>query len=110
VLTTKEKENLYIIISSIIGEDHSIKTYQNNFNKNTVEVVENMFSANKQCNENIKYLLTNLVGGLAITTKGWLSQVLKKSTDEITKITLKGYGCLSSTKSRWKPAIIISTT
>ncbi len=46
MLTSEEKDYLYEIISSVIGEDHSIKAYKPSFNESTISVVEEMVEAN----------------------------------------------------------------
>ena len=43
-MTPKEKDTLYIIISSAIGEDPTVKLYVRHFNEQTVEVVEEMIA------------------------------------------------------------------
>lgn len=109
MLNHEEKDYLYDIISSIIGEDNSIKAYRPSFNESTISVVEEMVEANFQCNANMQELIKSLLGGGARLSKGWLKKLLKGSKKKLSKSELKGYGCLVSVKSRWKTAIITST-
>ena len=109
MLSSEEKEYLYQIISAIIGEDFSIKSYVLYFNDETVVVVEKMAEENFKCNANMKELIKGLLGGSAHLTKGWLKKLLKSAKKKISKEELKGYGCLARTKAVWKTAIIGST-
>jgi hypothetical protein len=109
MLTSGEKDYLYEIISSVIGEDHSIKGYRSSFNESTISVVEEMVEANFQCNANMKELIKGLLGGSSRLSKGWLKKLLKGTKKKLSKTQLKGYGCLASVKSRWKTAIIGTT-
>jgi hypothetical protein len=108
MLSNAEKDKLYEIISAILGEDYSIKAYKSGFNESTIGVVEKMVEANFQCNANMRELITELLGGVSILTKGWLRKLLKAGEKVISKSELNGYGCLASTKARWKTAIISS--
>lgn len=103
--TTLEKENLYNLIAAIIGDDATLKVYRHGFNENTVEIVENMLSADSKCNKNMKKLVMNISKSGSIATKGWLKKLLKVNSKALKKINLKGYGCQVSVKSRWKTAV-----
>lgn len=109
MLTYKEKQRLYGVISIAIGEDPFIKTRTGLFNEKTLEVVEKMFAESKRCNENMKNLVTDLLGGSATLAKGWLKKFLRSTKKIVSKSELRGYGCLASVKSRWRTAIISST-
>ena len=108
MLTILEKENLYNLIVSIIGEDATIKLYKQNFNENTVDVVEDMLSADSKCNQNMRKLILDLSKSGGLVAKGWLRKLLKFNKKVLKEIDLKGYGCQVSVKSRWKTAIINS--
>lgn len=106
MLTASEKDYLYDVISSVLGEDQTIKQYRHGFNESTVSVVEKMIDANSRCNDNMKQLLVDLMLAGSIATKGWLRKALKEGRKKIDKEELRGYACLVSVKSRWKTAII----
>lgn len=108
MLTINEKEYLYEIIASIIGDDITIKSYSHSFNEMTVDVVEKMISAEAKCNKTIKRLLTDLATAGGFVAKGWLKKALKMQKKLTKKSEFKGYGCLVSVKSRWKSQIISS--
>lgn len=108
MLTMSEKENLYNLIVAIIGEDTTIKIYKYSFTENTVDIVEEMLSADSKCNANMSKLISDLSKGSSLVAKGWLRKLLKFNNKNLKKIDLKGYGCQVSVKSRWKTAIINS--
>lgn len=111
MLTNREKDDLYTIIASVLGDDHTIRQYKSQFNDRTVGIVEDAVNASVKCNSNMKEFVIALLGGASLATRGWL----KRSIKEFSKLlkdkgmTLNGYGCLVGTKSRWKSAIITST-
>lgn len=109
MLSADEQDKLYMLITSIIGEDQTIKNHKPIFNEATIEVVEDMVEANIQCNTNMRQLITELVGGASNMTKGWLKKLLKTTKKSLSRIQLHGYGCLAATKARWKSAILVST-
>lgn len=108
MLTSGEKDALYKIISAVMGDDPSIRTRKAQFNLRTVAVVEDMVAANESCNSNMKELITDLIGGYATLSRGWLRRLLKTSKEKVNAIDMHGYGCNVVTKSRWRSAIIIS--
>lgn len=108
MLKPSEQDALYRLISAILGEDTSIKVRKSQFNESTVRVVEEMIAANEKCNENMKTLVRNLVGGAAALSRGWLRKLLKTSKKSLNNVELQGAGCMVSVKSRWKTKIIRS--
>ncbi len=109
MLTSQEKDDLYFLIALILGEDPSIKAYKPSFNDQTVGVVEDMIAANIECNKTMKDLLSGLLSGGRVAAKGWLKKSLGSLKKSLKKsVPLNGYGCLVSTKSRWKSAIIFT--
>lgn len=108
MLTKSEKDNLYYLIIAVIGHDATVKIYRHDFNDNTVDIVEDMLSADSKCNANMRKLVVDLSSSGSLATKGWLKKLLKFNSKVIKKIDLKGYGCQVSVKSRWKTAIINS--
>ncbi|KPQ30626.1 MAG: hypothetical protein HLUCCX14_00730 [Marinobacter excellens HL-55] len=108
MLTTSEKDALYILIAATLGDDLSIRSRKSQFNNRTFDVVEDMIIANMDCNANLRELIVDLLGGSSMLTRGWLKQILKTSKNKIKEMDLHGYGCLVSTKSRWKSAIVTS--
>ncbi len=111
MLTEKEKNNLYILISSILGEDVDIKSYKMTFNERTIEIVEDMIRANIHCNNAMKNLLSALIATDKLSSKGWLKKTLNSLDTmlSIQKENLNGYGCSVAAKARWKSYIITST-
>lgn len=109
MMTPKEKDTLYIIISSAIGEDPTVKLYVRHFNEQTVEVVEEMIASNRACNANMRKLVSDLAGGSSTLAKGWLRRLLKTSHKTIQRSDLNGYACSIATRSRWRTEIINST-
>ncbi|REL26641.1 hypothetical protein DXX93_08655 [Thalassotalea euphylliae] len=110
MLSEKEKNELYLLISALIGEDESIRARKSAFNQKTVKVVEKMNAANVDCNALVKKLLASLSSGKSLTSNGWLKKSLDALSKFIGKHELKGYGCLVTTKSRWKSAILVSAS
>jgi len=108
MLTPAEKEMLYKLIATVMGDDLSIKSRMSRFNLRIVDVVEEMIVANENCNESIKKLVTDLLGGSATLAKGWLRTFIKGSKRRISRINFHGYGCSVATKSRWRSAIVAS--
>lgn len=109
MLTSIEKENLYLVIASIIGHDPSIKSRTQRFNMRTVTTVETMVKTSNDCNESMKKLASSLVGPSSFLTKGWLIKLLKIMKTTIPVGKLNGQGCKVVVKSRWKTALIYST-
>lgn len=108
-LTRQEQEELYLIISTVLGEDQSIRNYTYHFNDQTIEIVEEVVTTNAACNQHMKALVTDLLGAGSTMSKGWLKRLLKSSRQRIKQSTLHGYGCMVSAKRNWKTAIIGST-
>ena len=67
-----------------------------------------MISSNLNCNEAMKSLAADLVSGGRVLATGWLRRSLGHAAKAIRKSVLKGYGCLVTTKSRWKTDILVS--
>lgn len=108
-LTKSEKEYLYSVIVSVIGEDTEIMLAKNRFNVETVRVVETILMTNKRCNSNIQELVVGLLGGMGHLAKGWLRKAIFQARKGTKKVTFKGQGCAVVTKSRWKTPILNST-
>ncbi|MFL1403856.1 hypothetical protein ACJO2E_00700 [Marinobacter sp. M1N3S26] len=109
MLTADEKDYLLEIIFATIGEDQAIRNYKSGFNDTTVDVVEQMIEANTTCNENMRELAKDLIGAGGRLAQGWLKKVIKATKKRVSATELRGYGCLVSTKARWKTQIISST-
>src|SRR5690554_59630 len=108
MLTMPEKENLYDLIVAIIGEDATIKIYKHSFTENTVDIVEDMLSADSKCNANMKKRRLDLAKGSSLVAKGWLSKLLQLEKKDYKKIDPLGYACQISLKTAVKTAIINS--
>lgn len=111
MLTAQEQNDLYALISAIIGDDPSIRNYKSSFNDQTIDVVEDMIQANIHCNKSMKDLLSGLLSGGRALAKGWLKKSLGTAKKKLkNQGGLNGQGCLVSTKARWKQAIILTAT
>lgn len=107
-LSEQEKEQLYSLILAFIGEDAAISQAKLRFTEHTVEVVEEMISSNLNCNDAMKSLAGNLISGGRVMATGWLRRSLGHASKSVKSSTLRGYGCLVTTKSRWKTDILLS--
>lgn len=107
-LSEQEKDQLYSIISAIIGEDAAIHAARSRFTGDTVSVVEDMLATNMNCNESMKLLVGEMLSGGRVLANGWLRRALGTASKAVKNGALKGYGCLVSTKSRWKTEILVS--
>lgn len=107
-LSEQEKDQLYSIISAIIGEDAAIHAARSRFTDDTVSVVEDMLATNMNCNESMKLLVGEMLSGGRVLANGWLRRALGTASKAVKNGVLKGYGCLVTTKSRWKTEILVS--
>lgn len=109
MLTAIEKNKLYDIITSVIGENASLRTKKHLFNEQTVNVVKDMIKANKDCNEAMKSLATNLMHVSKISASRWVKRaftILKGYTEES---EFNGLACRNTTALHWKTAIEATT-
>src|SRR5690606_29826629 len=104
MLTTSEKDALYILIAATLGDDPSIRSRKSQFKNRTGGVVEDMITANVDCNATMRELIVNLLGGCSMLSRGWLKRSGKTSRNRIREMHRRRYGCLVSTKTRWKSA------
>lgn len=111
MLSAEEKNDLYLVYASALGEDPQIKAIKSQFNEETVQVVEQAVSEVAKCNANMTKLLADLIRGSTLFAKGWLKKGLKKISKALKDgdIKLNGYGCMVATKAKWREAVIIST-
>ena len=110
-LTHEEKDELYGVIEITFGHDSQLESLKPNYTEATVEVVESAMDALIKCNENMKELVVNLLGGARYLSKGWLKKILghlKKRLDN-EKIKFNGIACRNVSLYSWKSAIVIST-
>lgn len=109
-LSVKEKEDLYKVIVSVIGEDSSIKMAKPMFNEQTIVVVRSLIEADRMCNEAMKELVTNLMTAGRLPARKWLKKALGRINSVIkASADFNGYGCSATVKARWKSSIISST-
>lgn len=110
MLTAAEQDNLYAVIETVLGVDAAFQRATRQFNEQTVEVVESMIEANATCNANMKELITDLLSGGRVMTKGWLRRSISTTRKHVKRSGgFNGYGCQVGTKSRWKSPILTST-
>lgn len=112
MLTEQQKEDLYTVLTRVLGPDLAFESAKKDFNEQTVDAVEQAIDANIKCNRNMKELLTGLMQGSSALAKGWLKRSLKLLAKRLKEdhIQLNGYGCYVGTRSRWRTAIILTTT
>ena len=111
MLTIEEQNDLYDVIVASLGEDSSIRGVKAGFNELTVDQVEQVIIEQAKCNQLMKELVADLLGGSSLFAKGWLRKNLKKFSKTLKdeKVKFNGYGCLVKTKSNWKSAIMATT-
>ncbi len=70
-----------------------------------------MLEAILTCNDSMKALVTSLVGGAGLFTKGWLKRALKGIERQLSNEKLKfdGLACRVNAARNWKTEIILST-
>ena len=83
MLTANEKDYLLDMIFAVIGEDQAVRNYKSGFNEETITVVEQMIEANTSCNENMRKLAKDLLGGSGTLARGWLKKVLKSAKRKV---------------------------
>ncbi|PIE41898.1 MAG: hypothetical protein CSA49_01365 [Gammaproteobacteria bacterium] len=110
-LSSDEKEALANIIEIVYGHDSQIISMKDNFTESTTETVEKMLEAILTCNDSMKALVTSLVGGAGLFTKGWLKRALKGIERQLSNEKLKfdGLACRVNAARNWKTEIILST-
>lgn len=96
MLSNIEQEELYSIITTVLGEDAMIKRCTYQFNDRTIAIVEDAITASIKCNSTMKELVINLAGASVIASKGWLKRVFKEFSKRLKDKSVKfsGYGCL----------------
>ena len=110
-LTAEEKDDLHGVIEMMFGPDSQLDSLKPNYTEQTVEVVEDALAALAKCNENMKELVVDLLGGVKFLAKGWLKKILgqlKKRMDN-EKIKFNGIACRNVSMYNWHSAIVIST-
>jgi len=109
MLTSAEQNDLYIIIAAFLGDDPSIKQYKDTFSELTIKVVEDMFSAEANCNRAMKELIVSLISGGRLMQKNcWLKVSLNLLSRSLKSKNIHTVACRNTIKSRWKSSIISS--
>ncbi len=108
-LTHDEKEKIADIIR-ILYSDSTINRNKNNINLETVYALENALKAIGNCNNVMKILIEQLIGGSGLLARGWLRKILSKAHSEISKdkIKLNGFGCKFSGTRNHKSSIFMT--
>ncbi|SET49886.1 hypothetical protein SAMN04487962_11116 [Marinobacter segnicrescens] len=83
MLTVNEKDYLLDMVFAVIGEDQAVRNYKSGFNEEAIAVVEQMIEANTSCNENMRKLAKDLLGGSGTLARGWLEKVLKSAKRKV---------------------------
>ena len=109
MLSITDQNNLYVVITAYIGEDESIKSWKNAFNEQTITVVEEMISANTQCNAAMKDLIVKLTSIGKIPIRGrWLKRVLTILAKGLKSTTFDTPACRNVIKNNFKQLIMSS--
>jgi len=109
MLTSSEQDDLYVVIATFLGDDPSIKQYKNSFSELTIKVVEDMISADGNCNQVMKELIVGLIsGGRLMLKHRWLKISLSLISRELKSTQIHTVACRNTIKSRWKSPIISS--
>lgn len=110
-LTNEEKQSLARVLEIIYGHDSQLLNLKNSFNEKTVEATEKAFVALTDCNENMKSLVTSLIGGGRLRSTGWLKRTLKafERKLESDRVKFDGLACRAAVARNWKSEIVMST-
>lgn len=108
-MTPQEKHYLLEIIESVIGHDPIIADLEDDFNEDTISVVEIVLEELEKCNGSFRELLSGLLSGGRLRTKGWLKRILGIVSKEINRSNINFYICSLNIKIRYKSTLINST-
>lgn len=110
-LTREEKESLAVIIQAMYGHSADLVALKPRYNERTVEAVEKALKAAGSCNDNMKTLVTSLIGGSSLVASGWLKRSLRKVERQIEsdRVKFDGFACRVVGLSRWKSEIVLTT-
>lgn len=106
-LTEDEKAKVIEIIEIIYGRDSSLASLKTNVNQRTVSVLEETLELLEKCNGDMKNLITDLIGGTAHASSGWLKRSLKTLNRELKndQVRFDGLACRSVVGSTRKTLI-----
>lgn len=107
-LNEQEKEKLHSLITAFIGEDAAISAAKSGFTEETVSVVEQLITANLNCNDAMQSLVSDILSGGRVLATGWLRRSLGVASKAVKQSSFNGYGCRVTSKSRWKTDILVS--
>ncbi len=110
-LNGEEKEALANVIEIIYGYDSELLGMKDRYTEQTIDAVENAFEAASRCNDSMKELVSSLVGGAKLMSKGWLKRVLHQMEEKLLsdKVKFDGLACRVTAARNWKTEIIMST-
>ncbi|MDX1756266.1 MAG: hypothetical protein R3175_09425 [Marinobacter sp.] len=111
ILTSSEKDQVMDILGVIFRGQHSqFESVKDNFNSDTLYLLEEALTALMECNQSMKELATGLVGGASRLTKGWLKQVLRTISRRLKDdaIQFDGLGCQVTVVRNYRTAIYYS--
>lgn len=83
MLTAQEQADLYIVYTSVFGDDPGLRAMQQGFSEETVRLVESAVVAAAGCNGSMKDLVVGLLEGQSILARGWLRKGLKNSAKNL---------------------------
>ena len=108
LLTRREQEDLLTILGLLYGSTSQFGSYAAAFNERTLEAVEELLVALKECNANIQKLLVGVVGAIALRGRGWLRRVLREVASELQKEyrVLESAPCRNTVRARGISPII----
>lgn len=108
-MTPEEKQQLFEIITLVIGHDPSISALKTDFNEDTIQVVELMLADLANCNSAFKDILLGLMSGGRVATKGWLRKAIGTTAQAMKRVNLQFYTCSVSIKLKYSTPIKTST-
>lgn len=111
ILASSEKDQLMDILRIIFRGQHSqFESIKDNFNSDTLHLVEEALTELMECNQSMKELATSLVGGASRISKGWLKQVLRTISRRLKDeaIRFDGLGCQITVIRNYRTAIYYS--
>lgn len=106
MLSRQEKDDLMTVID-ILFDDSRLRSLKPNFNERTVEAVELAMEELVKCNANMKNLVTGLLVGASVLTRGWLRQSLDKIAQALSdrRLQFDGMACRNQVAINFKREI-----
>ncbi|PAV24763.1 hypothetical protein CF392_14440 [Tamilnaduibacter salinus] len=109
-LSSTEKQDLAGILEIVFGHDTAIHSRVNRFNGRTMAAAEDALETMVRCNDNMRRLVTGLLGGASVLVKGWLREIVSRLRKELEsgRIQFDGYACKVFTVNNWRTPIVLT--